>query len=213
MLCFCIVDFWVCLPLVFEDEEKICCLNKRLFIKFYKKMKKLILLLYSFCFLQVTQAQTVIVDNNYQGTGKRAVYVEDTTSNSGHSYAPSSSGITNSWARMFYKASEIGGTVIETIAWKTTSSGGTSKVVDGQTLYLKLVPDVNAITDIFSTVYVDPVSDGAVLAWSGSIPVTGNSSWFECTLTNSFAVPECCGLVIYYKKPQPPLLDTFFRVS
>ena len=159
-------------------------------------MKRLIFLLGSFLLLlHVGQAQ---IPATY-----KLVFSGDTAtaSSPGICYAPTSSGIKSSWARMFYTASEIGGTVIDTISWKTSQTGPT-RTVDGQKIYLKIFPQSatpnNVITDIYSTAYRDPVAEGATLVYDGSIPPITGSGWFHCKLDTLFAVPPGYGLVIYY---------------
>ncbi|MBO4739400.1 MAG: hypothetical protein J5606_07565, partial [Bacteroidales bacterium] len=169
-------------------------------------MKKVILLLGSFLiFLQVAQAQTTATNVDFN------VGTSTTTS----SYSPNSSGLSNSWTRILYTAAEVGGTVIDTVAWQLSSKSGSGDIVN-QYCFMKVVPgSAAAITDVFSsTAHVDPLADGATLVWQGTIPASVSTGWIYFPLDTPFAVPTGYALVIYFEhRAGHACMSTYWKSS
>ena len=124
------------------------------------------------------------------------VYCGDTTTTLTESVAPFNTNFDYGWSRTIYLGSEIspvGGTITD-IAFKLGNYSRTT-LFQNQTMYMKLVSDQS----INNTNYLNPVTDGATLVWSGSIPVQQGNSWLDFHLSVPFFVPAGSNLMIYWE--------------
>lgn len=137
------------------------------------------------------------VVTRYAGGGFAGIhYIGDTTSTTTTSYVPFYTNFNYGWSRVIYTANELpaGSGSITDIAFYPSSYSRTT-VLPNQSLYMKLVSDT-----VFNTAaYVDPVTDGATLVWSGSFPgsIPTNKA-LNITLNKPFMVPAGKHLMIYW---------------
>lgn len=120
-------------------------------------------------------------------------YVGDTTKTTTSSYIPYYYNSANTWTRARYFNHEIlpdqKAGLITNIAYRVSSSSNKN---DNIFIYMKATTD----TSFFgSKKYVDPISDGATLVWSGTCqPPKG---WFDIELHNPFLLPAGHHLIVY----------------
>ena len=123
-------------------------------------------------------------------------YIGDTVNTTTTNYAPYYTWYDYSWSRMLYTSSDLpaGANSISEIAFKVYSMSNTTGV-NNQEVYMKVVSDAT----ITNQNYVDPITDGATLVWTGNIP--GNlpqNYWVNIQLNAPFLVPGGNGVMIYW---------------
>ena len=101
-----------------------------------------------------------------------------------------------SWSRQIYLASELsdasaGGTITR-LAWNYAHSSGITNKVN-QKCYFKAVDEATAVT-----AYMDPISVGATLVWSGTYISTGGPVWTEIELDEAFNLPPGKNLMVFW---------------
>ncbi|MBO4543588.1 MAG: hypothetical protein J5725_10460, partial [Bacteroidales bacterium] len=124
------------------------------------------------------------------------MYIGDTVNTTTTSYAPYYSFYDYSWSQMLYTSSDFPSTdlLINDIAFKISSSSNVSGLIS-QEVYMKVVTDAS----IINTTYVNPLTDGATLVWTGSIPGSiVSDTWVNIQLTTPFLVPGGKGVLIYW---------------
>jgi hypothetical protein len=138
-----------------------------------------------------------IVDYFYiqrPGAGMTGYVIVGTGTNT-QTYAPFYKWYDYSWSRMLYLASELsptsGGGMITKLAWHVSTTGTSA---NNQTCYFKEVTDI----DISNSTYVDPLTSGATLVWSGTFNPS-STGWIEITLDNSFILTPNKNLLIFWE--------------
>ena len=100
------------------------------------------------------------------------------------------------WTRSVYFAYEIEpqsrGGVIKSVYYYNTASG--SSDVDSLSMYFKATND----SIIVNPVYVDPISDGAVLVWGEATSSISGAGWKKFELLQPFYLPSGMNLLIYW---------------
>jgi len=129
------------------------------------------------------------------------------------SYAPMYRYYDYSWSRILYLASELspsaGGGLISKLAWQvaTTGTSGTN-----QSCYFKEVTD-NTISNV---AYINPVSAGATLVWSGTYNLTA-TGWAEVTLQTPFILTPGKNLLVYWENKDGsftyPYSDFYYTIT
>ena len=122
-------------------------------------------------------------------------YSGDSNSTVTNNYVPFYSLYNYGWSRTLYPATELApsGGMITNIAFMPYSNSNTTGLVN-QNLYLK---EVNLAANP-ATGYVNPITDGATLVWSGSVGVLAPNQWFDITLNAPFFVSPGMGLMVYW---------------
>ena len=127
--------------------------------------------------------------------GSSTGYVIVGTGTNTQTYAPFYKWYDYSWSRMLYLASELnptsGGGMITKLAWHVSTTGTSA---NNQTCYFKEVTDI----DISNSTYVDPLTSGATLVWSGTFNPS-STGWIEITLDNSFILTPNKNLLIFWE--------------
>ncbi len=133
-------------------------------------------------------------------------YVGDTNSTNTHEYIPYTPYYEYGWSRSLVLSSEIDqnrqGGLISSVGYFPTYYGRTS-TMNNQTLYFKVVQDV----DISSDAYIDPVTDGATLVWQGSIAAPPTNQWMDILLTTPFMLPPNSNLLVYWNNNDGTYVD------
>ena len=144
-----------------------------------------------------TLARSGFISAHIAGSGGGTYkYIGDTVNTTTTSYAPYYTYYDYSWSKMLYTSADLpnGTNSISEIAFKTYDMSNTTGV-NNQEVYMKVVTDA-AITN---TNYVDPITDGATLVWTGNIPGNlGANKWVEIQLNTPFLVTSGNGLLIYW---------------
>ncbi|MBP7102573.1 MAG: T9SS type A sorting domain-containing protein [Bacteroidales bacterium] len=119
-----------------------------------------------------------------------------------------------SYSRVLYTGAELGvsttGAMISSIAWKSYQNAGYtySAIRTNQDVYMKAV-DLT-VTAITSGTYVDPITDGAVLVWSGSMNLDATPGvWHKIDLLNPFLLPANKNIIVYYVDQHGTAAATF----
>ncbi len=127
--------------------------------------------------------------------GSSTGYVIVGTGTNTQTYAPFYKWYDYSWSRMLYLASELNPTsgwgMITKLAWHVSTTGTSA---NNQTCYFKEVTDI----DISNSTYVDPLTSGATLVWSGTFNPS-STGWIEITLDNSFILTPNKNLLIFWE--------------
>ncbi|MBP5411840.1 MAG: hypothetical protein J6Y47_01140, partial [Bacteroidales bacterium] len=144
-----------------------------------------------------TLARSGFISAHIAGSGGGMYkYVGDTTNTTTTNYAPYYTWFDYSWSKMLYTSADLpnGTNSISEIAFKAYSLSNTTGV-NNQEVYMKVVTDAS----ITNTNYVDPITDGATLVWTGNLP--GNipaDTWVNIQLNTPFLVPGGNGVLIYW---------------
>ena len=130
------------------------------------------------------------------------------TSTSDNYYAPYNGYYDYSWSRMLYKSSElpVGANKITGVAFYVTDDyNGT---ILNQSLYVQSVPDV-----VFNTNnYVDPVTNGATLAWSGSFtPIVGAWNYINFATPINLSIGN--SLLLFWENRDGSYVDETYYLS
>ena len=119
-----------------------------------------------------------------------------------------------SYSRVIYTGTELGvsttGAIISSIAWKSYQNAGYtySDTRTNQAVYMKAVD--NTVTAITSGTYVDPITDGAVLVWSGSMNLDATPGvWHKIDLLNPFFLPANKNIIVYFVDQHGTAAATF----
>ena len=114
-----------------------------------------------------TLARSGFISAHIAGGGGMYKYIGDTVNTTTTSYAPYYTYYDYSWSKMLYRSTDLpnGTNAISEIAFKTYDMNNTTGV-NNQEVYMKVVTDAS----ITNTSYVDPITDGATLVWTGYRP-------------------------------------------
>ncbi|MBO4581934.1 MAG: hypothetical protein J5701_06595, partial [Bacteroidales bacterium] len=136
------------------------------------------------------------VVTRFKGGGSTGLhYIGDTTSTSTISYIPYYCNYNYGWSRMVFSNYELpsGNSMITDVAFYPYSYTRTTAMLN-QSLYMKITTDTTV-----TAAYVDPVTDGATLVWTGTIPgnVPTNQA-YNIKLTTPFPIPAGSNLMLYW---------------
>ncbi len=151
--------------------------------------------------VSISDSYTILKHVNESETNTN-VYAGDSTNNSWRGYGPYDADQTYGWSRMLYLSNELGsGGTITNLAFKLEEwDYDNTFALANQSCYMKVVSDI----ELQGTSYIDPITAGATLVWSDTIPDLSPyyDYWVDIELQTPFTVPQGSNLLIYWVSGQ-----------